>query len=92
MTDPVLVRVTAPSFVAGLILGQRAAPVIRYMREWTLDEVFTYARVRGWRVEVITPTRIRLRDGDLPEWWDRYRTDWGNALRWAARQGEADME
>ena len=92
MTDPVLVRVCAPSFVAGLILGQRAAPVIRYMHDWTLDQVFAYARERGWRVEVITPNLIRLRNSDPPEWWDRYRADWRDTLRWAARHGEADMD
>lgn len=48
-----LVRVIAPHFVAGLVVGERAADIIRYMRTWPIERVRTYCRSKSWRCEVV---------------------------------------
>lgn len=51
--DKSMVRITAPWFVAGVVLGKRAAPIVRYMVPWTLDQIRAYCAKRGWQVEVL---------------------------------------
>jgi hypothetical protein len=46
-------RITAPHFVAGIVRGGLCAPIIKYMRGWTLREIRSYCQKRGWTVEVI---------------------------------------
>ena len=46
-----LLRITAPHFCAGVVVGQRAAPIIGYMKRWDVDKISAYARRRGWTVE-----------------------------------------
>lgn len=48
-----LLRITAPHFVAGVVVGERAAPIIGYMKRWEADKIRAYARRRGWTVEVV---------------------------------------
>jgi hypothetical protein len=48
-----LVRITAPHFCAGVELGRRAAPIVRYMRTWPLQRIADYCRRKGWRVEIL---------------------------------------
>lgn len=41
-------------FYAAVVLGWgrvvRCAPVLKYMRGWSVEHVVTYARSRGWSV------------------------------------------
>lgn len=46
-----LVRIAAPHFVAGIVLGKRAAPIVRYMRNWSLKRIQFYCAGRNWKVE-----------------------------------------
>lgn len=48
-----LLRVTAPYFCAGVVPGEVAAPIIRYMLPWTEQAIRDYARKKGWRVEAL---------------------------------------
>lgn len=48
-----IVQVTAPYFTAGIVVGKRAAPIVRYMTSWSVDAIRTYANRKGWRVVVI---------------------------------------
>jgi hypothetical protein len=51
-----LARITAPHFVAGLVLDRsdrvtEAAPIVRFMLGWDRDRVREFVRGRGWRIE-----------------------------------------
>jgi hypothetical protein len=39
-----LLRITSPYFVAGVIVGVRAAPIIRYMAGWPMAKIYDYCR------------------------------------------------
>jgi hypothetical protein len=45
-----LLRIEAAHFVAGIVVGKRAAPIIAYMRDWPPEKIKTYCRKKGWRV------------------------------------------
>lgn len=45
-----LLRVEAPHFVAGVVLGERAAPIVRYMVRWTEAQIRDYCARRRWKV------------------------------------------
>jgi len=62
-----LIRITSPYFCAGIErymrLGQydysnakvkihRCAPILRYMRTWTVGRIIKYCRLKGWKYEV----------------------------------------
>ncbi len=49
-----LVRITAPHFVAGVVVGCRAAPIIGYMKRWDRGRIVAYCSKRGWEVEEVT--------------------------------------
>jgi hypothetical protein len=52
MRSPLLVRIVAPHFVAGLALcSGPCAPIIAYMRGWPLARIRAYCAKRGWRCE-----------------------------------------
>lgn len=46
-----MLRIVSPFFVAGLIVGERAAPIISYMKSWSAARVEDYCRKRGWLCE-----------------------------------------
>lgn len=52
-----LIQITAPHFCAGLVAKDgrviRAAPIIKYMRGWTGQQVADYCREKGWHWERI---------------------------------------
>ncbi len=50
--DEFLVRVLAPHFVAG-VSQDRAAPIIKYMKNWSLSEILFYCRKKNWKVEFL---------------------------------------
>lgn len=54
-----MLSVTAPRFVAGLILNDdrvtEAAPILRYMTGWTRARVLSYCRSRRWALTEVEP-------------------------------------
>ena len=50
-----VISIYAPSFTAGVVCEddkvKRAAPIIKYMRGWTLEQVKEYVARRGWQCE-----------------------------------------
>jgi hypothetical protein len=48
-----MLRISAPQFVAGIVRGGRVAPIIKYMKGWTLAQIRAYCAKKGWTVEVM---------------------------------------
>lgn len=52
-----LYRITAPHFVAGIVVGDGkvtgSAPILKYMRGWTMARVETYCYTKSWRLDLI---------------------------------------
>lgn len=48
-----MLRIVAPHFVAGIVRGGDAAPIIRYMKGKTLHWILSYCARKGWSVEVM---------------------------------------
>lgn len=48
-----MLRISAPHFVAGIVRGGEAAPILRYMQGWTLKRIKDYCAHKGWLVEVL---------------------------------------
>ncbi len=50
-------RITAPHFCAGLTLGhgriEETAPILAYMRGWSIERVRDYCDRKGWTVEAL---------------------------------------
>ena len=44
-----LIRIVAPHFVAGIIWPTRFAPILKYMRFWTVAGIETYCKRKGWQ-------------------------------------------
>lgn len=55
VTDERCVRIIAPHFCAAVVLGTDAAPIVRYMKGWTLEQVKAYCKRKGWLCEVLKP-------------------------------------
>ncbi len=56
-----LVRVTAPRFVAGLVLHDdvviKTAPIARYMVGWSLDKLRKHCERKKWQLEVVNGSK-----------------------------------
>jgi len=48
-----LIQITSKHFCAGVLLHVEAAPIIGYMRRWTLREIVVYCERKGWNCQVI---------------------------------------
>lgn len=48
-----LVQITAPHFCAGVLVSERAAPIVHYMARWSIDQIETYCRRKGWACESV---------------------------------------
>jgi len=49
-----LLRITAPHFVAGMDTETReCAPIINYMKMWTIGGIKSYCEKKGWKCEKI---------------------------------------
>lgn len=48
-----LLRIEAPHFVAGVIIGLAAAPIVGYMREWDYERIVRYCFRRRWSVREV---------------------------------------
>lgn len=49
----VTLRISTPSFVAGVIVGELAAPIVKYMARWSRKSIEDHCRLRGWGCEVV---------------------------------------
>ena len=52
-----LIRIEAPHFVAGLVWkqsGSLCAPIIHYMRLWSLAKIFDYCKKKKWTCSILT--------------------------------------
>lgn len=47
------IRIIAPHFVAGVIVGERAAPIVAYMVRWAEARIRSYCAGKRWTVEVV---------------------------------------
>jgi len=51
-----LIRITSPWFVAGVEIlpngSKRAAPIIHYMKNFTINKILSYSKKRGWKAMV----------------------------------------
>lgn len=52
-----LAQINAPHFCAGIVLWDdkviEAAPIVKYMRKWSRDQVREYCKSKGWKVSVV---------------------------------------
>ena len=52
-----LIRIKSSYFVAGVVLENakviQAAPIVNYMRGWSVENVIEYCRAKGWKVQVL---------------------------------------
>jgi len=61
-----LIRIAAPHFVAGVVLDEqtrviRTAPILHYMRDWSLPRIITYCIVKQWQCAICTDLAIVVR-------------------------------
>ena len=49
----VLIRIEAPHFVAGYDMATgRIAPIIKYMRGWSIEKIIAYCQSKKWSVSI----------------------------------------
>jgi hypothetical protein len=49
-----LIRITAPHFTAGMDTQTReCAPIIKYMKMWTIAGIRSYCEKKGWKFEIV---------------------------------------
>lgn len=46
-----LLRVSSPYFVAGIVPGEVAAPILGYMMDWDEASIRFYCDQQGWDIE-----------------------------------------
>lgn len=46
-----MIRITAPHFCAAIVDG-RAAPILRFMKGWSVGRIKSYCWHKGWKCEV----------------------------------------
>lgn len=52
-----LIRITAPHFAAGVVMDSsrmvfKTAPILKYMKSWSLDRIQKYCKRKEWRCEL----------------------------------------
>lgn len=48
-----LIRISSSYFVAGVVVGERAAPIIKYMSNWDEYDIARYCKKKNWKCEKI---------------------------------------
>lgn len=46
-----LIRITSPYFCAGLVLNERTAPILHYMKNWSFEQIQEYCVNKNWQME-----------------------------------------
>lgn len=69
-----IIRITAPHFVVGIetycgplrrrkggmsVPSHRCAPIVKYMKGWTVGEIMRYCRKKGWLYELEGGPRMK---------------------------------
>lgn len=49
----VTLRIVAPHFVAAVVVGVQAAPIVKYMLGWSEARIREYCFWKGWEVEKV---------------------------------------
>lgn len=54
--DSLMLIITSPYFVAGYDLQTgNIAPIIKYMRGWSIEKIRSYCQRKGWSLEYLAP-------------------------------------
>lgn len=48
-----LIIIEAPHFVAGVVVGERPAPIISYMTKWTQPRIIKYCMKKKWKCRLL---------------------------------------
>jgi hypothetical protein len=48
-----MLRIVSPYFVAGIVEQGAVAPIIKYMKGWTFEQIKAYCNKKGWTIEII---------------------------------------
>jgi hypothetical protein len=54
-----LVQITSPWFCAGVVVGETAAPIVKYMATWSLEAIEAYCRKRSWHLTIVEDLGVR---------------------------------
>jgi hypothetical protein len=58
MAVPDLLQITSNYFCAGVVVQDgavtRAAPILKYMRGWTIKRVRTYCKIKDWDCQPVS--------------------------------------
>jgi len=49
-----LLRIVSTYFVAGVVIGERTAPIVNYMRVWGLAKIQLYCLKKGWECQILS--------------------------------------
>jgi hypothetical protein len=60
-----LLAIDSGYFYAGVEVGRRAAPIIRYMASWSESKIREYCTRKGWKCLVISPEQFLQLDDEL---------------------------
>lgn len=55
-----IIRIDAPHFCAGVVIKEphnKCAPVVHYMKDWTVGRIMDYCFSKGWKAEIIRENR-----------------------------------
>lgn len=61
MANDLLIRIVSPWFVAGVVVGKKAAPIVGYMVGWRVNRILAYAKRRGWTAEIYWRGRYTIK-------------------------------
>jgi len=50
--EPMMLRITAPHFCAGIVRGGACAPILAYMKGWKFRHIRMYCKAKGWQMEI----------------------------------------
>ena len=54
-----IIRIKAPHFTAGIEPLQKAAPIIRYMLDWSAEDIIRYCKKKNWKYEIYNEQKNR---------------------------------
>ncbi len=57
----IFLRIVAPHFVAGIVVGHRAAPIIGYMLTWDERQIRGYCQHKKWKIQRLDPKKPKAR-------------------------------
>jgi hypothetical protein len=67
MGREMLIRVSAPHFVAGVVVGSHAAPIVQYMARWPMQKILAYCTSKGWNAEIVAEVSDGSKSGNISQ-------------------------